>query len=67
MRCVSATDWHCSRTKIAASPPDREAEVKEFTAAIVCLAVLYEFDALLYNGRYADGITRALFALYLHW
>jgi hypothetical protein len=35
-------------------------------AALVCVAVLYSVDALMFHGWYADAVTRVIAELYAH-
>ena len=42
--------------------------MKHLTAAIVCIAVLYAMDALLFNGWYFSNATKAIEKTYaLRW
>jgi hypothetical protein len=36
-------------------------------AALVCVAVLYGFDAYFYNGRYFANLQQELAQIYQHW
>jgi hypothetical protein len=38
-----------------------------FGAALVCIAVLYGVDALLFGGIYAAAVGRVLTEIYVHW
>jgi hypothetical protein len=48
------------------SIPDWEAMMR-VGAALVCIAVVYGFDALVFDGRYASGIFGMISDLYVHW
>jgi hypothetical protein len=37
------------------------------SAALVCVAVLYGVDALLFDGRYFFGVSSVMSDLYAHW
>jgi hypothetical protein len=37
------------------------------SGALVCIAAVYSFDALVFDGRYAAGIIDMLSDLYVHW
>ncbi len=37
------------------------------SALLVCIAVLYGFDALAFDGRYSGAISREIYEIYLHW
>jgi hypothetical protein len=53
MRGASATEPLLAPGTIL-PPPDREAEVKDqLTAALVCAAILFAIDYVLFDGRYA--------------
>jgi hypothetical protein len=39
----------------------------KFGAALVCIAVLYGVDALMFDGRYAASVSSALHEVYAHW
>jgi hypothetical protein len=39
----------------------------KFGAALVCIAVLYGVDALMFDGRYAASVTAVLSDMYAHW
>jgi len=36
-------------------------------ATLVCIAVLYGVDALVFDGRYAAGASRVISEVYTHW
>jgi hypothetical protein len=36
-------------------------------AALVCMAVLYGFDAYYFNGRYLASLQREIADIYRHW
>jgi hypothetical protein len=38
-----------------------------FGAALVCIAVLYGVDALMFDGRYAAAVSSALSEISAHW
>jgi hypothetical protein len=35
--------------------------------ALVCIAVLYGVDAVMFDGRYIAGVTSMMSELYAHW
>jgi hypothetical protein len=41
--------------------------VRLIGAALVCIAILYGVDALLFDGCYVQGVDRAMTAIYRHW
>jgi hypothetical protein len=41
--------------------------MREITAAIVCIAVLYGVDAFWFDGRYFAAASLALRQVYVYW
>jgi hypothetical protein len=41
--------------------------MRVLSAALVCAAVLYGFDAYFYNGRYLASLQREIAEIYQHW
>ena len=41
--------------------------MKGLPAALVCIAVLYGVDALLFDGRYFGDLNGVISQIYMHW
>lgn len=41
--------------------------MKELTAAVVCIAVLYGVDAIFCDGRYCAVVSSVISQVYMHW
>ena len=41
--------------------------MKSLGATLVCIAVLYGFDAYFYNSQYLAGLERAITDISRHW
>jgi hypothetical protein len=42
-------------------------DMKFLSAALICVAVLYEMDAYLSDGRYFASLQREIAEIYQHW
>ena len=41
--------------------------MRSLGAALICIAVLYGFDAYFYNGRYFASLQKEITEIYQHW